>query len=171
MASALLVIDVQTGLIGLGPHDPEGLLARIASLQERARKSGTPVFFVRHAGVAGDVLAKGTDGWQIHPRIGAKGNEQIIDKEKCSSFLGTNLEFELKRRDIDHLIICGMCTDFCVDTTIRSAFERGFKITAVSDTHSTMNTQILKASQVIAHHNFIWGDSFATLAQADQVKF
>jgi nicotinamidase-related amidase len=171
MASALLVIDVQNGLFGLEPHDPEGLLARIASLEERARKSGTPVIFVRHAGAAGDVLAKGTDGWHIHPRIGPKGNEPIIDKEKCSSFFGTNLDAELKRRDINHLIVCGMCTDFCVDTTIRSAFERGYKITAVSDAHSTMNTPALTAPQVIAHHNFIWGDSFATLAQADQVKF
>ncbi|MEQ1531297.1 MAG: hypothetical protein ABL925_18425, partial [Methylococcales bacterium] len=59
----------------------------------------------------------------------------------------------------------------CVDTFVRAAKERGFAIRLVADGHTTFDTQILSAEQIIAHHNLTLEGSFATLVKADEVQF
>jgi len=56
------------------------------------------------------------------------------------------------------LIICGLQTDFCVDTTVRRAFTLGYHVTLVADAHSTLDNGVLTAAQIIAHHNATLGN-------------
>ena len=63
-----------------------------------------------------------------------------------------------------------MQTEFCVDTAVRAAFERGYKITLVKDAHSTGDTRVLKAKDIIAHHNATLRD-FADLQRAEEIAF
>jgi nicotinamidase-related amidase len=172
MATALLVIDVQEGMEPeKGAHDGAGVIARIAQLIERARKSGTRVIYVQHDGSAepGHPLAKGKPGHAIHHAIAPDPGETIIGKRQCSSFVETDLDRTLRLANIDHLVVCGMQTEFCVDTAIRSAREHGYRVTLVSDAHTTGDTPVMKAKDIVAHHNFTLRE-FADVKPAEGIK-
>lgn len=172
--NALVIIDVQMGMFtfpGYTPHDGEATVARIADLLKRAREKGVPVFFVQHAGDKGDPLEQGTPGFPFRPELAPRDGESVAVKRHCSAFQNTDFDQTLKRADIDHLVVCGMQTEFCIDTTVRSAYERGYKVTLISDGHTTFDTKALPAAQIIAHHNGILGGSFATLASTSGITF
>jgi nicotinamidase-related amidase len=174
MAKALVVIDVQEGMQAeKGAYDGAGVIERIADLLERARKSGTKIIYVQHDGGAepGHPLAKGTPGHAIHHAIAPKAGEAVVVKTQCSAFLGTTMNETLKKAGIDHLIVCGMQTEYCVDTSVRAAKEHGYKVTLVSDAHTTGDTPALKAKDIIAHHNLTLAGDFAKIVPAASVEF
>jgi len=171
---ALMIIDVQQGMFtfpGFPPHDGEATVKRIAGLLSRARRSGTPVFFVQHDGGDDEALSAKGPGFPFRAELTPEGNESVTVKRLCNAFQETDLERTLKRADIDELVVCGMQTEFCVDTAIRAAHERGFKVTLVSDGHTTFNSKAIPAEKIIAHHNATLGSGFATLKRADEIAF
>lgn len=159
--TAILVIDTQKAILdkpGLERRAEtmaalDATVERIARLIARARQSHLPVIFVQHAGPAGHRLAVDTPGWEIRSEIAARADETIVRKTACDSFFETTLGEELERRGIRHLIIAGCMTQFCVDTTVRSAVTRGYDVTLVSDGHMTTDDGALRFEQIIAHHN------------------
>ena len=173
MTSALLVIDLQRGMFSQeqAPHDGEAVLARVAGLLGRARERGLPVLHVRHDGGPGDPLERGTEGWDIHPAVAPRGEEPVIDKDRCSAFDGTDLHERLSSRGIDRLIVAGMQTEFCIDTNCRAAHALGYSVVLVRDGHTTFDTPSLTAAQVVEHHTRIlhWG-GFVELAEAATVE-
>ena len=76
----------------------------------------------------------------------------------------------MKKQGIEHLIITGIQTEACVDTTCRRAFSMGYKVTLVSDTHSTWASEELTAQQIINHHNGVLG-WFADVYPSNDIKF
>jgi len=156
--SALLVIDVQCGwyCAAPGPHDAAGTLARINDLIDRARAAGRPVIFVQHA--EEPEYSPGTAGWELHPGLHRQPSDSVIGKTACDAFLGTTLGVELRRRGVDTLAICGAITDFCVDTTVRSATSHGYHVVVPADAHTTKGHPALAAAQIIAHHNRVWSE-------------
>jgi nicotinamidase-related amidase len=133
--TALLVIDVQVEVItGETPsYDHEGVLRRIGGLLERARSAGTPVIFVQHEEAGYPPMNVGAGGWQIHPAVAPLAEEPRVRKRACDSFYDTTLEAELNARGVGKLVVCGCDTDYCINTTVRSA--------------------VLTAPQIIAHLN------------------
>ncbi|MNI95871.1 Peroxyureidoacrylate/ureidoacrylate amidohydrolase RutB [compost metagenome] len=91
-------------------------------------------------------------------------------KTKCDSFFKTNLEEVLKEKGIEKLTIVGMQTEFCVDTTIRAAFSKEYKNTFVRGCHTTFDTEVLKAEDIIKHHERTWG-SFGELKNLEDITF
>jgi nicotinamidase-related amidase len=170
--TALLVIDVQSAFFD--PKDyiynGEEYLARIRGLVERAREEDVPVVFVQHE-EAGSPLARGAPGWAIHPAIAPKQGELVVPKTTPDSFYKTTLQADLKKRGITRLVAAGFQTEWCIDTTVRRAYSLDYPVTLVEDAHSTYDTKILKAPQIIAHHNSIFGGRFAKLAKAEEVDF
>lgn len=150
---ALLIVDVQSYMV---EHAYQGnaLLARIETLLARARAQQLPVIFIRHCEEEGEFQV-GTPTWQIHPAIAPLESEPVFDKYACDSFLGTPLHEELQRKQIGQLAIVGMQTEYCIDTTSRRAISLGYDVTLVSDGHSTLDSRVLKAEQIIAHHNAV----------------
>lgn len=154
--TALLIVDVQAGVVDWSEPTSEGsdeVLARINELLTKARAANVPVIYLQHQGDAGGRLASGSRGWQIHQAIAPAAGETVIHKRASDSFYETSLEDELRRRGIRHLVITGCRTQYCVDATCRSAVSRGYDVTLARDAHMTVDTLTLKASQIIAHHN------------------
>ncbi|MCA1635011.1 MAG: cysteine hydrolase [Acidobacteria bacterium] len=158
--SALLIVDVQVGLVGAPRHAYRGaeVVARIKALMTAARESGTPVVFVQHDGDEDGPVPHGSPGWQIHPEISPAEGETVIRKHASDSFLGTTLRDELEALGARRLFVVGLNTQYCVDTTCRSAVSHGFDVTLVGDAHTTTDNGVLSASQIIEHHNLTLDD-------------
>ena len=172
-STALLVIDVQLGMFEESDpvHRADELLAIINDLITRARYAGIPVIYVQHSGGEDHLLEPSSPGWPIHPAIAPAKEELVIHKRHPDSFQETDLQHELETRGIRHLIVAGIQTEYCLDTTCRRAYSLGYDVTLVQDGRSTWDTEYLKASQIIAHHNEVLDSWFATLKAAHRIKF
>jgi nicotinamidase-related amidase len=174
MSTALLVIDLQRGMFTAGPepHQGEAVLSRVAGLISRARDRGVPVLHVGHDGGVGDPLERQTPGWEIHPAVAPHSGEPVIDKTRCSAFYDTPLQDELERRGIRRLIIAGMQTEYCIDTSCRAARDLGYEVVLVKDGHTTFDSSVLPAERIIAHHNrTLSSGGFVDSAEAAAVEF
>lgn len=153
---ALLIVDVQAGLFSTPPHDAEALIARLNRLAMRMRTIGAPVIFIQHCGPEGDPLHPSQAGHAVHPDLAVEANDICIAKDSCDAFLNTTLEAALSAAKVSEVIVTGFATEFCVDTTVRSALAHGFKTFVPEDGHTTSGRSHLAASKIIEHHNETW---------------
>lgn len=164
--TCLLVVDVQQALIDEGPHDRDAFLGRLKALLAAARSAGAPVAFVQHAD---EGLVEGTDGWKVHPSVAPLAGEPTFGKHFSSSFKDTGLEAWLKDRGIGSLVVVGMQTEYCLDATIKSAFEKGYRVTVPVGAFTTYDGRGMTAPQINAWYaDQIWDGRFATLVPVDQ---
>ena len=171
--TALLVIDVQNGMFA--EDDPvyqgAGLLETIGDLLVKARAAQVPVIYIQHNGGPGDSLEPGGAGWPIHSAIAPAEGEPVIQKATPDSFHETTLQAALEARGIVKLVIAGIQTEMCVDTTCRRAASLGYQTTLVRDAHSTWDSRTLSAPQIIAHHNDTLKGWFVTPKAAHEIAF
>lgn len=151
-------------------HNGDELLQNLKGLITQARSTETPVIYVQHNAPVGKPLEFGTKGWEIHPEITPNSQDMIIQKTTPDSFFRTSLDDELKKQGIEHLVITGIQSEVCVDTTCRRAFSMEYKVTLVSDTHSTWDSEDITAQQIISHHNDVlrW---FADVYPSKDIRF
>ncbi|HEY2068313.1 MAG TPA: cysteine hydrolase family protein [Rhizomicrobium sp.] len=172
MTTALVVIDVQKAMFGtLVPFEGEAVVARIAGLIAKARAAGTPIFFVQHDGGPGDPFQAGTPGFAFCDVLAPQPGDDVTVKTKSSAFHRTDLDAKLKRAGVDALIITGMQSEYCVTSAIRGAYERGYRLTLVSDAHSTFDTKFATGKVIIDVINDTTRGSFAKVLPADQIAF
>jgi nicotinamidase-related amidase len=154
MRKAVLVIDVQQGLCeGEGAaFDCAGTITRINTVTRKARAAGVPVIFIQHESSSG-YLERGTPSWQLAKGLDVQPADLRIAKTTPDAFLRTRLQETLDGLGVDELVVCGMHSEFCVDTTTRRALALGYPVVLVSDGHTSAGNAAIGASQVIAHHN------------------
>ncbi len=172
--SALIVIDVQSGLFDGGdiPYKGNELLKTINELIEKARISHTPIIIIQHNGEGEDSsLYPNTDGWQIHPALGNREEDVYVQKSHPDSFQDTSLQKELESRGIRKLIVAGLQTEYCIDTTCRRAYSLGYEVILIENGHSTYDSENLSAELIIAHHNQVLSSWFVTLEDANEIAF
>jgi nicotinamidase-related amidase len=169
--AALVIVDVQLGMFD--DSDPvyngHELLSTIGTLISHARTVGLPIIYIQHDGGDNHPLRPDKPGWPIHPAIAPAPDDLVIRKRHPDSFQETALQHELETRGISHLIIAGIQTEYCIDTTCRRAYSLGYDVTLLQDAHSTWDTRHLKAAQIIAHHNQVLSGWFVTLKTADEI--
>ena len=163
---ALVVIDIQNMLIRMKPYESTRFLQRVGILIEQARKKGIEVIYVRHKS---DSLVPGTKDWQIHEAVAPKEGEKIVEKTYPSSFKDTDFDTYLKDKGIDNLILVGMQVEYCVDTTIRVAFEKNYKITVPQGGTTTFDTKNMPAANIRIHHEKIWDRVFGRVLPIEEV--
>ncbi len=169
MVTALVIVDVQQAMFAMPQKLYRGqeIVERLGAVLQRARAKAMPIFHVRHEAAGG--FERNAPGWFHHPIVAPKQGEPIIDKRRSSAFHETDFHARLQAAGIDQLVIGGMQTQFCVESTIRGAVSLGYRLTAIEDGHTTYDTEILTAPQIIAHHHSIWGGRFAELVPADKI--
>ncbi len=165
---ALLIIDVQKALFEkrIPIYQAKALLAKINRLVEQAHQAAIPVIYIQHSG-KGD-LARGADGWHLHPAIQPQPGDLLVHKQQGNAFIETELLDELNARQVGKLFICGLVTHGCVKATSQGALSHGYQLTLVSDAHSSYSE---KAADLIAELNQKILEQGGTILPADQVKF
>ncbi len=165
---ALLVIDVQTALFERATplYRADDLLRNIATLTQRAREAGAPVFYVQHAN--NSLLSEGSAGWQLHPQLQATPPDDLIHKRHGSAFEETPLKGILDARNVGTLVIAGLITHQCVKTTGLDALKRGYTVILAADAHSNYNKQ---AAKVIEEWNQTLQEAGATVLPTEAINF
>jgi nicotinamidase-related amidase len=158
--TALLVIDVQNGVVGHA-HDRDNVVANIGTLVDKARAAEVEVVWVQHNS---DDLRRDSEPWQIVPELQREGAEALVQKAYADSFEETDLEPVLAERGIGRLIVAGAQTDECIRSTLHGAIARGYDATLVGDAHTTEDLSDYGApppDKVISHTNLYWGNHTA----------
>ncbi len=174
MTKALVVIDVQKAMFenpALQPFEGEAVVDRIAGLIGKARAAGARIFFVQHDGGPDGSFHPGRPGFAFHDKLSPLPGDDVTVKTKSSAFHGTGLDDRLKRAGVDQLVLTGMQSEYCVTSAIRGAYERGYRLILASDAHSTFDTKVAKARDIIAIVNETTSGSFAKLVSAADVEF
>ena len=155
--TALLVIDVQNGVIGKA-YERDRVIANIAALLDKARAEDVPVVWVQHSD--DDELTKGSEAWQYVDELQREQDEPLVHKRYGDSFEDTELESELAARGVGRLVVTGAQTDACVRSTLHGAFTRGYDTILVGDAHTTEDLRRfgmpIGPEQSIAYTNTYW---------------
>jgi len=166
--AALLVVDMQDYFLDPRSHarvaGAKRLLGNVIALAEAFRKQGRPVILTRHLNTAADSglldewwretiteanpLSKITAGLSRLPRAA------VIRKTQYDAFHKTALERTLRARKITQLVIAGVVTHLCVETTARSAFVRGFHVFLPTDATASFDGRHHRASLLNLSHGF-----------------
>lgn len=166
MKSALLVIDIQNLLVEEKPYAIEERLALWQDSLAKARQAGIEIIYVRQND---EELVKGTADWEIHSIVAPLASEKIFDKTFNSAFKETGLHAYLQEKGIEQLIIMGMATNFCIDTTIKVAFELGYKVAVIQDGTTTGYSGNLDTKDLIDHYQNIWSWNFAQVDRLENI--
>jgi nicotinamidase-related amidase len=149
--TALVVIDLQRGIVArqAAPHAAADVVARSALLAERFREGGAVVVLVNVAFAADkrDMLTPPVDSpnppaplppdWSaLVPEIGPRDGDLRITKHQWGAFYGTELDLQLRRRGVRTIVLCGIATNFGVESTARDGWERGYEIVFAEDAMS-----------------------------------
>jgi nicotinamidase-related amidase len=158
----LVIVDMQEAAVAEGlQYDLDAVIQRINRLATRVRRAGGTVIYIQHEGVAGDGFEPGTPGWQVASGMVVDVLDRHLRKTVNDAFHNTDLERTLRGMGAGRVIICGWATDFCVDSTVRSAVARGFDVVVAADCHTLRDRPHLSAAQVIEHHNWVWANLIA----------
>jgi nicotinamidase-related amidase len=142
MTSALLIIDIQNDYFPGGAmalHGPEAASAQAAKLLAAFRERGRPVIHMQHISTrpGATFFIPNTKGAEIHESVRPAAGETVFRKNYPNSFRETPLLDHLRRANVAQLVIAGMMTHMCVDTTTRAAADLGFTCSLAHDACAT----------------------------------
>lgn len=170
---ALLILDLQVGLFH-GPDTPwrgAAMLDAVNLLLNKAHTANAPVFLARHVGPEGSPLAADNPLTRLIPELHLNGSEHIFEKRRPNAFAGTGLLEMIRESGADGVVIAGMKTQYCVDSTARVARDLGLDAVLIGDAHSTSDTPDLKAEDIVAHHNALLAGPFCRVITAHDWQF
>lgn len=177
--AALLVIDMQ--VFFLDPASPTftcgglAILSNVKKVIQAFREAGRPVLFTRHvhhpdhldAGIMGwwwkGMCLEGSPQSEVHPEIAPRPNEKVVFKHRYSAFYNTDLETVLRCLRIEDLVITGIMTNMCCESTARDAYYRDYRVFFLADATGSINEQMHLASLLNLAFGFAWVTEVDTL--------
>jgi nicotinamidase-related amidase len=133
MERALLVVDVQSGLVEKPLHEKERFLTTIDGAIRAYRGSGSLVVFIQHCGGA---VKKGKPGWEIYPALDRRAEDPVVPKEHGDAFKGTGLGTLLAANGVQEILVCGLVTHGCVRATCLGGAALGLRVRLLENGHS-----------------------------------
>ncbi|MWA00161.1 isochorismatase family protein [Actinomadura sp. LD22] len=169
MTDVLTVVDMQNGFVhpdgslptlGMALADTGRAVRQCAAAVAAARAAGTPVVFTRHvyrpgradegANLAGahpalaeiSALAAGSWDAEVADELGCGPDDLVVDKARFDAFLWTSLDPLLRGLRADHLLVCGVVTNVCVESTVRAAYMRDYRVTVLGDACAALTPRL-----------------------------
>lgn len=170
--AALLVIDMQTFF--LDPASPSftcgglAILPNVAKLITSFRSANLPVIYTRHvhhpnlidagimAGWWEGMCVEGTPESEVHPELAPMSGEKVILKHRYSAFYNTDLETVLRCMKIEDLVITGIMTNMCCESTARDAYFRDYRVFFLADGTGSITEEMHLASLLNLAFGFAW---------------
>jgi biuret amidohydrolase len=114
-------------------HTRESHAADLSDCPPAKRERGSPSLRIGDPGPMGRLLVRGEVGCEIVPALAPRAGEIVIDKPGKGAFFATSLQDQLRARQVTHLVIGGVTTEVCVQTTMREANDRGYDALLVEE--------------------------------------
>ena len=149
----LLVIDMQKGLVDGDLYAFDTFMERTVRLVDAARKNGVEVIFVQHDAGPGSGMTAGDGDFEIVDRLAPKAGEKVFVKTINSCFGNKELKEYLNNLEDKRLMIVGLQTNYCIDCTVKSAFEQGFEVIIPEGTNSTFDNDYMTGETTVRYYN------------------
>jgi nicotinamidase-related amidase len=178
MNPALVLVDIQNDYFPKGKMEVVGAVeAGLAAIRLLAyfREKNLPIIHVQHisARTGATFFLPNTEGINFQEGVTPLPDEVVIRKHFPNSFRETDLQEYLESRGIRELIICGMMSHMCIDSTVRAAFDRGYSCTIVHDACATRNLVFngmdIPAAQVHGAFMAALGTVYAKVLSAEKI--
>ncbi len=145
--AALIVIDLQKGIVGLPTvHPVSEIIGRAAQLARAFRERGLPVVLVNVTGTApGRIDAKrpsfalSPDWAELVPELEQRPGDHLVSKQRWGAFIGKSLDDYLRQRGVTQVFLTGVSTSAGVESTARSAYDYGYNVALVMDAMTDRN--------------------------------
>ncbi len=178
--AALLVIDMQ--VFFLDPASPSytcgglAILPNLVKIITAFRQANRPVIFTRHvhhpdhldAGIMGwwweGMCLEGSPESEIHPELYPKPNEKVIFKHRYSAFYNTDLETILRCLKVEEMVVTGIMTNMCCESTARDAYFRDYRVFFPADGSGSITEEMHLASLINLAFGFAWVTDVDTVA-------
>src|SRR6476620_5319569 len=129
--AAVLDAARETGMLDVNTR--EGHLPDLSDAPPSKVERGAPSLRIGDPGPMGRILIRGEAGHDIIPELYPLDDEIVIDKPGKGAFYATELDDVLRKYGIEYLLVCGVTTEVCVNTTVREANDRGYRCVVLSD--------------------------------------
>ena len=164
----LIVIDVQKGITDERLYDFDRFIKNVTSIIDVARKNNVEVIYVQHDDGPGTGFSFGDKDFEIADQVAPKENEKIFIKTINSCFGNNDLANYLRESKEKDLMIVGLQTNFCIDASVKSAFERGYKVIIPKGTNSTFDNDYMDRETTYKYYNdMMWPERFASCISVD----
>lgn len=166
----LLVVDTQKGCFDERLYAFETVKKNIKQLITIARENNVEVVYVQHDDGPGSDLDKATEKYEIYEEFAPKSGERRFEKNVNSAFHPmTGLTEYLSSKSEKNIIVIGVSTDYCMDATIKSGFEKGFNMLVPAYTNSTYDNPYFDKEIAYKYYNeFMWGRRYAKIITVEQ---
>ena len=164
----LIVIDVQKGITDERLYDFDGFIKNVTSIIDAARKNNVEIIYVQHDDGPGTGFSFGDKDFEIADQVAPKENEKIFIKTINSCFGNNDFANYLRESREKDLMIVGLQTNFCIDASVKSAFERGYKVIIPKGTNSTFDNDYMDRETTYKYYNdMMWPERFASCISVD----
>ena len=176
MTRALLVIDVQAeyddGALPIAWPPVDVAVANVRRAVDAAVAAGVPVVVVQQTeDSSAPAFARGGPGWQLHPTLHGVPADHVVEKQLPSAFSGTGLHDWLQASGIDAVTVVGFLTHNCVDSSVREALHRGYRVEVLDDATGTVALRnavgTVSAEQLHRHTLLVLQSRFAGVVSTD----
>ncbi|WP_206423468.1 cysteine hydrolase family protein [Enterococcus mediterraneensis] len=158
---ALLIIDLQNGVC---PDPEDTQVKEIIALTnyriDKYRQSSQPIIFIQHED---EELVPESRQWQLLSELDTRPTDLFVGKTHADSFYHTDLQGILDSLSVQSLEIVGAQTEYCMDATIKAAYDRGYQIQLIADGWLTYDNSFMTAEQTNRFFQGIWQDRFADI--------
>ena len=153
----LVVVDMQKGLAVDGLYSFDLFIKNVITLIEAARKNKVEIIYIQHDDGEGSGLSQGDKAFEIADQVKPKKNEKTFVKTARSCFTNKLFEEYLEDNNESELMIVGLQTEFCIDATVKSAVEKGYKVYLPQGTNSTFDNDYLTGEKIVQFYSeWIW---------------
>lgn len=167
----LLVIDVQKGITDGRLYNYQKFIDNTARLIQTARENNVEVVYVQHDDGPGSGFSVGDEDYEIANQVAPIGNEKIFTKTVNSCFGNPDFVSYLQQIGTKELMIVGLQTNFCIDATVKSAFDRGYKVIVPAGCNSTFDNNYMNAETTYRYYNeMMWPERFAKCVSTEEAE-
>jgi len=167
----LLVIDVQKGITDERLYNYQEFINNTTRLIQTARENDVEVIYVQHDDGPGSGFSAGDEVYEIADQVAPIGKERIFTKTVNSCFCNPDFVSYLQQTGTRELMIVGLQTNFCIDATVKSAFDRGYKVIIPAGCNSTFDNNYMNAETTYRYYNeMMWPERFARCVSIEEAE-
>ena len=167
----LLVVDVQKGIADEELYAYETFMDRTARLIDAARRNHVEVVYVQHDAGPGSGLSAGDEDFEIADRVKPEAGEKVFVKTINSCFGNKDFAAYMEQQEDKRLMVIGLQTNWCIDCTVKSAFERGYEVIIPEGSNSTFDNDYMTGETTVRYYNEdVWEEIADVVSMKEAVE-